>query len=490
MHSTAATCVLLLTMASAAFGQTDDFNDGNDAGWTRFNPIGTGSYSLPAGGYRIATAASPNAAAFGPGRSGALRQEVVYGRFHLSVDIVGWDGAQDASLGLLARVQPNPQAGALSCYAVTFNTQDSDFGIERVTGEQPTNLGGYARFTAVAGRPYRLVFAGIGSRLEAHLYDLTAPAVPVASRVVEDSTWATGTCGLVVFSDSNEAVAGTFDNFSAAESAPVPTDDFNDGNDAGWTRVNPVGVGTYSFPGGALRIAAAATPDPVNMGPARAGNLRTGQVLTDFCVAVDVMDFSAAEDAAVGLLARVTNPGPGTLNGYSLTYQTQDNDLEINRITGEAPQKISAGSVSAALDPMRRYRMVFAGRGSRIQGRVYDLQSGGPPVAVVTADDSTWASGLAGPIVFSDSNTAAGATFDTWHAGAVAPPPLGITKDAGGNALLWWQEAAAACHRLETSTDLSNWSVVTDLPAFAADMASLQVAGSGNRFYRLAFGTP
>ena len=490
MRSIAATCVLLLTMVSAASGQTDDFNDGNDAGWTRFNPIGTGSYSVPAGAYRIATAASPNPVVFGPGRSGALRQDAVYGRFHVSVDIVGWDATQDASVGLVARVQPNPQAGALNCYAVTFNTQDSDLGIERVTGEQPTNVGGYARFTAVPGKPYRLVFAGVGPRLEAHLYDLTAPAVPVASRVVEDSSWARGTCGLVVFSDSNEAVTGTFDNYSAAESAPVPTDDFNDGNDAGWARLNPVDVGTYTFPGGALRIAASATPDPVNMGPARAGSLRTGQVLTDFCVAADVMDFSAAEDAAVGLVARVTNPGPGRLNGYALTFQTQDNDFEINRITGESPQKISAGTVSVTLDPMRRYRFVFAGLGSRLQGRIYDLESGGPPVAVVTADDSTWASGLAGPIVFSDSNTPASATFDTWRADGATPPPLGITRDAGGNALLWWQEAAALCHRLETSTDLAVWSVVTDPPAVAADMASLGEVASGNRFYRLAFGTP
>ena len=57
---------LLLVAALPAFlhAQTDDFNDGNDAGWTRFNPIGVGSFSVVNGGYRLQTSPSPNPGAF------------------------------------------------------------------------------------------------------------------------------------------------------------------------------------------------------------------------------------------------------------------------------------------------------------------------------------------------------------------------------------------------------------------------------------------
>src|SRR5580765_2305954 len=58
---------------------SDDFNDGNDDGWTRYDPISTGGFpaqnqwTFPSGGYRLQAAATPSAP-LGPGRVGSLRQ--------------------------------------------------------------------------------------------------------------------------------------------------------------------------------------------------------------------------------------------------------------------------------------------------------------------------------------------------------------------------------------------------------------------------------
>jgi hypothetical protein len=480
--------VTLIGLCPAGYGQTDDFNDGNDAGWTRFNPLGSGNFAVVGGVYRMSCPPSPDPGSFGPARVGSLRQGVVYDKFRVAVDLPEWDASVDLSVGILARVQSGAGPGTLSGYAATFNVADGDLGIERVTGEQPSNIGGYAKFQPVAGTRYRMVFAGAGNFLEAHLFAPSDLDVPVASRVVEDFTYARGACGLVAFSDDNAAILGVFDNYEAAEGDPVPLDDFNDGNDVGWTRVNPVGVGSYSFPDGGWRVAAAATPDPGVMGPARAGGVRTGQVLSDFCVACDFGGFDSAADGSVGLLARVSNLGAGTTNGYALTFQTRDGDLEINRVSGEAPQKINAGTVLAALDPGRRYRMVFAGRGSLLLGRVYDLGSPGEPVAVIAAEDAAWQSGLAGLIVFSPTNAAAAAVFDSYEAGPLAGAGLAIRDDGPGTVRLGWSWGAGLCYRVESSSGLGVWEAVSGPVEVFGGRAVLRQPVEGRRFFRLGFG--
>ncbi len=56
---------LLLLSCMPASAQTDDFEDGNDTGWTRFAPLaplGVTSYTFPGGGYRLSCNPSPNVA--------------------------------------------------------------------------------------------------------------------------------------------------------------------------------------------------------------------------------------------------------------------------------------------------------------------------------------------------------------------------------------------------------------------------------------------
>src|ERR1041385_7306954 len=78
--------VLLLT-GVAAYAATDDFNDGTDDGWTHYNPIGTGSWTLLNGTYRLQSSPSPSPSTVGPARVGSLRSES-YAQFSIAVDLV------------------------------------------------------------------------------------------------------------------------------------------------------------------------------------------------------------------------------------------------------------------------------------------------------------------------------------------------------------------------------------------------------------------
>jgi len=99
--------LLLFVCQPIAFGQLDDFNDGDDSGWVRYNPLGTATFSFPTidnfGGkaYRIQTAASPNAS-FSPGRASGYRTNT-YDDFYAAVDLAAWDNALNQAFGLIFR---------------------------------------------------------------------------------------------------------------------------------------------------------------------------------------------------------------------------------------------------------------------------------------------------------------------------------------------------------------------------------------------------
>jgi hypothetical protein len=219
----ASLAVILLTSAHA---QEDDFSDGNDSGWTRFAPLGPfggTSYSVTGGVYRLACDPSPDSGSFGPARCASLRMDRIYSTFLVMVDIVDFDPAEDAALGILARIQPNPGPGTTSGYSFTYQVQDQDVQLSRVTGEAPTGLAGSPAVTLEAGGHYRMVLFGIGSYLEGRIYDMANPGVPLITNSATDETYSQGTCGGVVFSDSNTRTSGAFDNYSANDGTqPVP----------------------------------------------------------------------------------------------------------------------------------------------------------------------------------------------------------------------------------------------------------------------------
>ncbi len=225
-HCLPALFIALSSVSSNA--QTDDFNDGNDAGWTKYEPLetpgigGSSSISVTGGAYALSCEPSPSAGSFGPSRAGSLRQGTNYSTFCMSVDIVNWDPEEDASMGVLARLQPNPGLGATSGYAFTYQGQDGDVQISRVTGESPSAVGGSPSVTLTPGQSYRMVFFGIGSYLEGRIYHISDLATPLVTASGMDSTYTAGTCGLLIFSDGNTRCSATFDNYSANPGTPPP----------------------------------------------------------------------------------------------------------------------------------------------------------------------------------------------------------------------------------------------------------------------------
>ncbi|HKS36449.1 MAG TPA: hypothetical protein VJW76_04610 [Verrucomicrobiae bacterium] len=227
------------------------------------------------------------------------------------------------------------------------------------------------------------------------------------------------------------AVSGT------GTTARAQSDDFNDGNDAGWQKLDLTVVGrpaTFSFPddgtgGKAYRILTPAPPVP-DGGPARAFSYQAPDY-TRFSVAVDIINWDLAVDHAFGILTRATGIGLGSTDGYVMNYNSADGDLQINEIAGESPTTIA--EVAVPLDPTRnRYRWVFTGYNDNLVGYVFALPDTNNPVAAVVANESQHTSGKAGIFVFNRESAAlytdpasyADATFDNYSASAPAAGSL------------------------------------------------------------------
>lgn len=228
------------------------------------------------------------------------------------------------------------------------------------------------------------------------------------------------------------------------------SDDFNDGNDHGWTRYDPIGsvfgsIATFSFPNGAYRIRTAPSPAPTQVGPGRAGSLRLDVTYTDFFVAVDVVGWDPSLDQAFGLLARVRQVGLGTTDGYAMTWAQDGQDIDITRFTNEDPTGGGlpvSGNDKVSLVPGRSYRFVFIGKGPQLTGRVYELPNITTPVAEITGTDSTYTEGYCGLVLY--DNTSAGngrtdATFDNYLALPEEPPRLSylVIRETGEFQVSW-----------------------------------------------------
>jgi hypothetical protein len=198
-------------------------------------------------------------------------------------------------------------------------------------------------------------------------------------------------------------------------------DDFNDGNDTGWTRSSPLSPfgagGTFSFPGGnSYSILAPVSPAPGTVGPGRAGSFRGDGTYTDFGISVDVLDWNPAEpDTIIGVLARTSNIGLGTTNGYGALLDVSGSFF-LQVIAGEAGTTLVSQNV-AGLTPSANYRIVFEGVGQNLSAQLYDLANPLVPLASLNSTNATYSSGVNGVFVF-DSSTAgnhtAQATFDNY----------------------------------------------------------------------------
>jgi hypothetical protein len=149
----------------------DDFNDGNDTGWTHADLIGMAigefwaSYSFPAGNsYRIEVPLNDRNPALGPARAGSYRADATYnGSFKIAVDIVNWSStlAPEQDVGLLALAK-DVGPGMLDCYACSYDTDSRKLFLVQLEDEAQVN--GFAsspEYPLTTGGNYRFVFQGV-----------------------------------------------------------------------------------------------------------------------------------------------------------------------------------------------------------------------------------------------------------------------------------------------------------------------------------------
>ncbi len=250
------------------------------------------------------------------------------------------------------------------------------------------------------------------------------------------------------------------------------TDDFNDGDDSGWTRQDSIGIITdssfasFNFPNDGYRISAPSSPAPGLIGPSRAASFRQdvsydGKIF----LSVDLKISDPAIQQAVGVLAFVQpNPAPGAVSGYSLSFQPLTGDIVLNRIVNESPMELAYADLSGASDFLR---LVLISEDGEFSGAVYNLDDLINPIATVSASDSEYSSGTAGIFVFSDTDDRSGpvdATFDNYRANPITLPVLQLTLDGASGFQLSWPDWAVHFSP-SSSLDLSptSWEMIPEI---------------------------
>src|SRR5689334_15797854 len=244
-----------LSLAPGLWAQSDNFDDGDDAGWVRINPVGgllggTTTYSFPDGptgkGYRIqctTSAAIPGAA--GTGRSFNLRTNE-YTDFYMAVDVMNWDDQLNQAIVLGARFSGEqevldpcplgaglcaPGFGVMDGYVANYDPRQfgasassrlgGQFQINRVLNENPSPTYCVANVVLTPGKSYRFTFRGVGPRLTAEIFDhedLTAPLTTIETD--QGTDFPSGKCGLIAFSRDRTTADMTYDNYFATEYDP------------------------------------------------------------------------------------------------------------------------------------------------------------------------------------------------------------------------------------------------------------------------------
>lgn len=214
------------------------------------------------------------------------------------------------------------------------------------------------------------------------------------------------------------------------------TDTFDAGNDDDWEVFDPLGsAGIASpsmrtFPNGGYRLLSSvpAVPDG---GPARVFSFRQDTELTDFYVAVDLVDWDDTVNQAVGLIGRAGNIGLGETTAYVCNYDPNQSgsspagQFQINYVENEgAPSDSTMAAANLELIADHSYRMIFFAKGSTLTAALYDLLDLTRPVALIQTEDGDargelYDSGFVGLFNFSrgdtlDPDSIGDSTFDNF----------------------------------------------------------------------------
>jgi hypothetical protein len=529
---------LLFLNPTVGWAQSDNFDDGDDSGWTQYDPIaqsglgGVGAWSFPNGNsYRLQSSVSPAPGVVGPSRVGSLRTDVSYTNFYMIVDVVNWDTNLDQAIGLVARVR-QVGLGSTDGYSMTYQVADKNIQITSILDENPDpadpNYGtvpttGDDVVDMVPGASYRFVFIGVGSQLTAKVFmhpDLTNPVADITGT---DTDFTEGYCGLIAFDNSGGGGTTdvTFDNYFATVDEPKPPpaiverDNFDDGDDAGWTQYDPIGtmypggVGTWSFPnsfptGYSYRLQSVVSP-MAELGPSRVGSLRQDITYTNFYLSVDVVNWNPnVPGQAIGLVARVREVGLGSTDGYAMTYQGYPNgDIDITSFLDENPdpadpdwgQVSTTGNDAFDMVPGEIYRFVFIGVGSQLTAKVFKHPDLIHPVADITGTDTLLTEGICGLIAF--DNTGGGGTtdvtFDNYFATVSEPPTVKVEFTGFGDLFISWPTNAAGyiLQGAFSLDDATNWVDIPPASYFWQEGSDRYIFSGDSgpampmRFYRL-----
>jgi hypothetical protein len=230
--------LVLGTLPLAAQVIENDFNDGNDAGWSRYLPLeafgAAATFSFPDGNsYRIQSAASPVPEQLGAGRAGSHQEGSVYEAFRVEVDLVNWDPALSQDIGLLGSLR-SVGLGTTNGYAFTYDTGVEGAYLSVVTGEQSTTLSS-SPVTLVPGQSYRFVLQGFfdvenfEGQLCGEIFEMADLENPLVRVPGSDLSYPSGTCGLVCISTTDSGAAdATFDNYFSTSVTDVDKDGMTD----------------------------------------------------------------------------------------------------------------------------------------------------------------------------------------------------------------------------------------------------------------------
>ena len=210
-------------------------------------------------------------------------------------------------------------------------------------------------------------------------------------------------------------------------------DNFDDGNDNGWTRYEPLAAfgapGTFSFPveplfGPGYRIQTPVSPDPATLGFGRAGSFRFDEIDIAFSVSFLLKDWDNSLNQSIGCIARAREVGFGTTDGYLFSYSTAGL-ISIFRMANETLTPLATSLV--LLDPSKDYLFSFSGIGEGLNGRVFETSDLVNAVGSARILDSSYSTGINGLFVMSNTGSGtADATFDRFETGIV-PEPSTIT---------------------------------------------------------------
>ncbi len=208
-----------LLLPAAVFAQSDDFNDGNDAGWTHYEPLKAfgagGTYSAAGGIYRLSAAPSPAPADLGVQRIGSLRKEKTYTRVRVQTEITGWRDDINQAFGLIGRAE-SIGLGTTTGYTYNYNSISGFHQINLVQNEQPIRQVNESPFRLNPAHRYRMVFQLADTLLLGQLYSVTNLTVPLHSVVGSDDNSTSGVSGVFAFALAADGpLDAKFDNYAA-----------------------------------------------------------------------------------------------------------------------------------------------------------------------------------------------------------------------------------------------------------------------------------